>query len=285
MMVDAPTVIISTYNNSEALEKTLWGFACQDHDNFDVIIADDGSTGAHVDRARRVSSDLNLRVTHLWHEDRGFRKAETLNKAILHAKGERLIFVDGDVIPRRDYVANHVKLLEPDYFITGGSHLHLPSDLQKNIKFQHVETDDLFTLDYLLGFDVDKRKFQLRLEKHGSKARFFDALFPRWRAFMGCNASCWREHAIAVNGFDESWGYGGTDMEFGKRLANFGVKSRRHSFSLIVLHQDHHRPYRNPEQVKQNKQALRSLAMSSKARVDDGLDKHSLSDIEILYST
>ena len=283
-MSDSATVIISVYNNAEALKRTLWGFANQDHENFHIVLADDGSSKEQIQEVEAQVRQLNLSATHLWHEDRGFRKAEILNKAILYSNTDRLIFVDADVIPRRDFVANHAKLLKPGFFITGGSHLHLPPDLQKKIDFEVVESGELFTLRYLLDFGVDEKKFRLRLEKYGAKARFYDALFPRWKAFVGCNASCWRQHAISVNGFDESWGYGGTDMEFGKRLANLGVKSRRHSFSLTVLHQEHPRPYRDPEQVKQNKRALSQLSRSSKTRVERGADSRSISDIEVLYS-
>ena len=36
-------VIISTYNNPAWLEKTLWGYLCQDRMADEIIIADDGS--------------------------------------------------------------------------------------------------------------------------------------------------------------------------------------------------------------------------------------------------
>jgi len=37
------TVIISTYNHPKWLEKVLWGYECQSYENFNIIIADDGS--------------------------------------------------------------------------------------------------------------------------------------------------------------------------------------------------------------------------------------------------
>ena len=38
-------------------------------------------------------------IEHVWHEDRGFRKCEILNRAILAASADYLIFTDGDTIP------------------------------------------------------------------------------------------------------------------------------------------------------------------------------------------
>ena len=37
------SVIISTYNSPDWLEKVLWGYTCQDYTDFEIIIADDGS--------------------------------------------------------------------------------------------------------------------------------------------------------------------------------------------------------------------------------------------------
>jgi len=38
------SVIVSTYNKPDWLEKVLWGYVHQDHHDFELIIADDGST-------------------------------------------------------------------------------------------------------------------------------------------------------------------------------------------------------------------------------------------------
>lgn len=277
------TIIISVYNNLDALIRLFWGFSCQDNKNFEIILADDGSDLDDVCEFAERIKEFGLPVTHLWHKDTGFRKAEILNKAILHASFERLIFVDADIIPRSDYVANIFKLLKPNYFISGGSHLHLPRPMHENISLDDIVSKRFFDVEYLSKFDIDKKKFKLRLEKYGNKARFFDGLFPRKNAFVGCNAACWKKDALAVNGFDENWGYGGTDIEFGMRLTNNGVKSRRHSFSLIVLHQEHPRPYRDEQKVKKNKLALKSLSKSGKAKINKGIDGHSLSDVKVVY--
>ena len=41
------SIIISTYNEPELLEKVIWGFNCQTYMDFEVIIADHG-TGTHT---------------------------------------------------------------------------------------------------------------------------------------------------------------------------------------------------------------------------------------------
>ncbi len=75
-------VILSTYNAPRLLERSLAGYATQPTREFELVIADDGSgpeTREVIERARR---EWSLPITHVWHEDRGFRKCTALNRAI-----------------------------------------------------------------------------------------------------------------------------------------------------------------------------------------------------------
>ena len=40
--------------------------------------------------------------------DRGWQKNTILNLALRHCRGDYLIFLDGDTIPRRDFVESHL---------------------------------------------------------------------------------------------------------------------------------------------------------------------------------
>src|SRR4051812_16734345 len=109
------SVVVSTYNWPEALTAVLDGLANQTDKNFEVIVADDGSDRrtADVIKAARVGP------VHVWHEHRGFRLAQIRNQAILASKGEYVIFLDGDCIPRRNFVAMHRRLAEPGCAVQG----------------------------------------------------------------------------------------------------------------------------------------------------------------------
>jgi len=53
------SVIISTYNAPEWLEKVLWAYTVQDFTNFEILIADDGSgreTRQLIENFRQQSS-------------------------------------------------------------------------------------------------------------------------------------------------------------------------------------------------------------------------------------
>jgi glycosyltransferase involved in cell wall biosynthesis len=90
------SVIISTYNSPEWLEKVLWGYECQTYSNFEIVIADDGSGTATQQMIDKFKKHSTLDILHVWHEDRGFQKSEILNKAIAGATTDYLIFSDGD---------------------------------------------------------------------------------------------------------------------------------------------------------------------------------------------
>ena len=126
------SVIITTYNQPEQLEKVMWGYAGQTYSDFELIVADDGSGPATTDVIDRVAAATGLEVLHVWHEDRGFRKTEILNRAILAAGGDYLVFSDGDCIPRDDFVAVHARLAAPRCFLSGG-YIKLPAEASRAI--------------------------------------------------------------------------------------------------------------------------------------------------------
>ena len=70
------TVIMTTYNAPEWLEKVLWGFAAQIDQRFEVVIADDGSQPATLELLRRMASELPFALRHVWQPDDGFRKCQ-----------------------------------------------------------------------------------------------------------------------------------------------------------------------------------------------------------------
>ncbi|HIB01091.1 MAG TPA: glycosyltransferase, partial [Phycisphaerales bacterium] len=48
-----------------------------------------------------------------WHEDEGCRKSIILNQAIGAANNDYIVFLDGDCIPRKNFIHDHQKLARP----------------------------------------------------------------------------------------------------------------------------------------------------------------------------
>ena len=106
------SVILTTYNWPEALELSLRSFMAQTDSNFEVVVADDGSkepTRLLIERLRAVSP---IPILHAWQEDRGFRAAKARNEAVKLSSGDYLLFVDGDCMVGREFVAAHRRQLK-----------------------------------------------------------------------------------------------------------------------------------------------------------------------------
>ena len=111
------SVIITTYNSEDWLRKVLIGYSVQTETDFELVIADDGSTIKTKQVIESFSSKFKYPILHVWQEDNGFRKSEILNKAILKANADYLLFTDGDCIPRNDFVTTHLQHQQKGYFL------------------------------------------------------------------------------------------------------------------------------------------------------------------------
>jgi glycosyltransferase involved in cell wall biosynthesis len=264
------SVVISTYNKPHFLERVLWGYAVQTRRDFQVVIADDGSGPGTADVIRRVQAATGLDLLHVWHEDRGFRKTEILNRAIVAARGDHLLFTDGDCIPRRDLLEVHYALTEAGRYLAGG-YLKLPAHVSDAISVPDVVAGRFAQLDWLRERGWRPGRRALRLVRSRSLAALFDTLTPTAAHFHGNNASVARSALLEANGFEGEMGYGGLDRALGYRLENLGVKGRQIRHRAICLHLYHERPYRDPQVVQQNRAILQRIQQTGEVRARRGI--------------
>src|SRR5690606_26807850 len=132
------SVIMSTYNSEEWLEKVIWGFSVQTEQDFEIIIADDGSRPKTKQLIDDLRTKISMPLVHVWQEDEGFQKSRILNKAIVASSTDYLIFTDGDCIPRQDFVETHLNYREKNYFLSGG-YFMLPMDISKAITKDDID--------------------------------------------------------------------------------------------------------------------------------------------------
>src|SRR5512139_96333 len=210
-------VVVATYNWPRALELVLWGLAVQTDRDFRVIVADDGSGPETRSLLDRMRVDTGLGILHVRHDDRGFRKSEILNRAIAAADEDYLIFTDGDVIPRDDFVAVHRRLAERGAYLAGMT-VRLPKDLSERLTPDDVRSGRVTDLRWLRSQGLRPGRHALRFSRRYGWNAFLDGVTTSKRRWRGGNASTFREHLVAVNGFDNGMGYGGQDAEIGERL-------------------------------------------------------------------
>lgn len=266
------SVIMTTYNSPEWLEKVLWGYSAQTHRDFEIIIGDDGSTDDTRTVIDRMRQETGLDIQHLWQEDKGFRKCRILNNCILKASADYLVFTDGDCIPRSDFLAVHVAEARPGTYLSGGYH-KLPMSTSELISKDDIISGRCFELAWLKSHGLKRSYKNSKLTASPGWAKVLNALTPTACNFKGSNGSVWKRDALAVNGFDERMPWGGLDREFGVRLINSGVRPKHVRYNAIVIHLDHPRGYKDPEKVAANK-ALRVNSEKQKlTRTEHGIDQ------------
>jgi len=229
----------------------LWGYAVQSHDAFELVVADDGSTQDTLLVIARMRRKTRLDIEHVWQPDLGFRKCRVLNRAIDAARGDYLIFSDGDCIPRADFVATHVRLARRGHALSGGC-IRLPRAASEAITPAEILAGRCMGAGWLWTHRPRLGRSALKMVWPEVAGKVADWLTPTRATFNGHNASVWRTDALRVNGFDERMQYGGLDREFGERLANAGVRFRQVRHRAICLHLDHARPYVSREQWRHN---------------------------------
>lgn len=245
------SVIVSTYNAEEWLEKVLIGYSNQTYNDFELIVADDGSRPSTKMLIDSFIADYPVPLRHIWHEDLGYRRQEILNVAIVEATNEYIIMTDGDCIPRKDFVEVHAQQAEKGKFLSGG-YCKLPMKTSKLISKNDILSQNCFDVKWLNNIEKLDFSNTLKLGSDGFKAKFLDIISPTTPSFNNCNSSGYKEDMIAINGYDERMKYGGPDREFGERLENYGVIGKQIRHKAIVLHLDHARGYKTPESLAAN---------------------------------
>lgn len=247
------SVVVTTYNQPGQLELVLLGYAVQDHPSFDVVVADDGSGPQTRGVVERMRAETGLRIVHVWHEDRGFRKTEILNRAILAAPGDYLLFTDGDCIPRSDLVSTHARLARRGRFLSGG-YLKLPAQVTAAVNAEAVRANHVFDAGWLREQGWRGGRHALRLTRSRLLAAALDAATPTRPTWNGHNAGGWKDDLLAVNGYDTEMAYGGLDRALGERLENAGIRGVQVRFRAPVVHLHHERPYVDPQKMKRNRE-------------------------------
>jgi glycosyltransferase involved in cell wall biosynthesis len=245
------SVICTTYNSPLWLQKVLWGYQCQEFKDFEMIIADDGSTAETGDMIKEIQKEAGFQIRHLWQDDRGFRKCEILNKAIDASTGNYLLFSDGDCIPRSDFTRVHFQRKKEGYFLSGG-YFKLPMTISERISRDDIFSARCFDIRWLKEHGLSTSFKNSKLSLRGSGSDFMNRVTPTNASWNGHNSSGWKKDILAVNGFDERMRYGSEDREFGERLFHHGIRSRQVRYSAVCLHLDHSRGYVNQTDLDNN---------------------------------
>jgi len=265
---DLISVIVSTYNREDALDVVLRALSRQSDRNFEIVVADDGSGPETARVVREWTATETVPIRHVWHEDRGFRLSDIRNRGIRESAGSYIVFIDGDCIARRDFVAVHRRLAEPGWFVTG-TRILLSAELTDRIIRQMLEAE-LWGLARWLALRSRRQlnRFAPLLGMRLGVMRKLSA--RRWRGARGSNMAFWRADLEKVDGFDSSFsGWGREDSDIFIRLIRAGVRRKDGRFASAVLHLWH--PEADRSRLANNDRQLDEVLRSERITALRGL--------------
>jgi glycosyltransferase involved in cell wall biosynthesis len=224
------SLIVSTYNWEAALDLVLRSVANQTRLPDEVLVADDGSGPATAELIARHAAAFPVPVRHVWHEDRGFRKTEILNRTLAAAHGPYILMLDGDMVMHDEFVASHLAFARPGVYVQGG----------------RVLLGEPLTRRLLAGERVRIRPWtgavrnRINTIHSPMLARLYRGPTGPLRRTRGGNMGYWLADAQRINGYNEDCvGWGAEDAEFAARLQNAGVRRRNLKFGGIAFHLHH----------------------------------------------
>ena len=264
-------VVVTTYNRPDALAAVLDGYAAQDTNDFELIIADDGSREETRDLVTGRAKQSAFTLRHVWQEDKGFRAAAIRNRALAQTNADYVIFSDGDCVPPRRFVSRHRALAERGYFVAGNRIL-LSRKFTEEVLRQRLPIHEWRTTRWLAAWlrrDVNRALPLLVLPDGAFRTRAPE----RWKGVKTCNLAAWRADLLAVNGLDESYsGWGLEDSDLVIRLLRAGVKHKSARFAAPVFHLWH--PEFDRSRLPENQRRLDDVTRSTRTEAVSGVRQY-----------
>ncbi len=259
-------LVITTHERPDALAAVLDSVARQRIAPDEIVVADDGSgaatqeviagfIGRSAAPARKVSQP---------HE--GFRAARLRNLGVAAGSAEYIVFVDGDMLLHREFIADHQRLARRGFY-TQGVRVHTDAEQTKKLVASPAELPSFWSA----GLGGLRRLYLLRSQRLATMTR---TIANGIIAIKSCNLGVWRDDLVRVNGFNEAFvGWGPEDKELCARLENAGVRRQTLLFGGVALHLDHAPVSRAA--LPANLALLADTRRERRLRCQLGLDAHS----------
>lgn len=261
------TLAITTYERPDALAAVLATAIDQAELPLEIVVADDGSaeaTRAVVEAAAR-QAPASLAVRYIRQPHEGFRLTRLRNLAIAAARGDYVVFVDGDMLLHRAFVADHRRAAVPGHFVQG-VRVPLGPRATRALLAAPGQRPDAAAL---AGAGL-RRLYALHVP---AVQPALAGLANAFIAIKGCNQGFWRADLVRANGFNEAIeGWGPEDKELCARLAHAGIRRRTLLLGGIAWHLDHAPAARDRRAA--NEAVLAATLAARDVRCARGLDGH-----------
>jgi glycosyltransferase involved in cell wall biosynthesis len=261
-----PSVIVATYEWPEALDAVLRALADQSDPDFDLIVADDGSGPETAALVQAWEDQLPLRYVR--QEDEGYRLARVRNVGAREARGDFLVFLDGDVVPRRHFVRALRSSGVPGWFVAG-KRLLLGPDLTNRALSDRLPIQRWSLPHWALHHgQAGPLRALVPRDRRRPGRQGLPEFFPHADGY-GFMLGVARADFERVNGYDARFrGWGGEDVDMAIRLRRLGLRCGWPGPQSTLLHLWHET--RKPEE-RPNDALLAQTQASDRVEAVDGL--------------
>jgi glycosyltransferase involved in cell wall biosynthesis len=268
------SLIVPTYKDLAALKLILEALEKQTYKKFEVVVAED-------DNSREVEEYLAYlkmpyTIQHVSQKDIGWRKARALNQAVRVAKGDYLIFFDGDCLPYSTFVENHVALSEENRVLCG-RRVNLGDGISLALR-NGIETVSNIEKNYFSKWAALKndgaRHIEQGLDLLSIIPKGLFEFLSRKTRLVGCNFSVYKSKILEINGFDEEYPTGDVadDVDIEWRLNAIGVANKSCQYGANLLHLNHSRSDRKEQHDKNYTRMLEKQKLHQ-VRCQNGIEK------------
>ena len=166
------SVILPVFNEAKYIKATLDSIINQNFNGYEVIVIDDGSTDDTLNIVEKTFEGLSLPNQIIHQENSGVSSAR--NKGISLARGEYIVFVDGD-----DYIlTNHLsQLYNEGYDFTLTQMVKKEKDNLSNIhyyEYEEIDAQDFIKLELEMKIPFNFVQLSYKtdiIKKHNLKFR------------------------------------------------------------------------------------------------------------------
>ena len=267
------TLICSTYNSPHFLELVLDSLLYQDTNNFELLIADDGSGEETKTLIDNFAQSAPFPVKHIWHEDKGWRKSQIHNTAIKQSSHEHLIFIDGDCVLEKCFISDHQLIFkrERENYILMGRRVELGPQITSALtkkNYRALLCSPMPTALYISSFKNDSRGV---LRRSSIKSPILRKLIKADNVsdLLGCNFSLNKKTMILINGFNDDYERG-EDGDIFVRIRNNNHKLIGMKYFAPMYHLFH--PRGDYQYVDDHYEEI--LRKTDYLRCQNGLDKY-----------
>lgn len=277
------TLVVAVYNAVKYLEFIFTALKRQTTQEFEMVVADDGS-GPEIRRlVDREKERATFPVVHLWQEDSGFRKNAMLNKSIEAARTDYLVFIDGDCVPHRQFLEDHLEQRQSNTALCG-RRVNIGRRIVGRLTVNDIETGRLerFNLRLLLdGLLAGSSNLEDGVRIGNDRIR---RVLHRGRArILGCNFSVEKKLLENINGFNEDYQAPGRgeDSDIAFRLELSGARLYPIRYSAIVYHLYHPAT----KEGRENKEIYESVVSSRNPVCRNGLKKLDAAPVHLVQTS